>query len=601
MKSMLKIWSFIPARFAAMLAVALVGNGDLALGQTKGVEWKSSTLSPLFYGEGGSVADFDGDGHNDVFAGPRIFFGPEFTTQIAIGDSKTYNINGYSDNFFGFDADIDGDGDSDMLIQGFPGAAAHWYRNPGPAKARSGAWDRFLVMDVVDNESPMFTDVTGDGRPELVCIQDAKFGYAEIPSDPTTKWSFHSVSEAGPYQRFTHGIGVGDVNDDGRIDILSKDGWWEHPQVIENSAWAFHPFEFSAAGGAQMYAYDFDGDHRNEVVTSLAAHSYGLVVYKKKDPNGVDGWDRIDIMTDKADASPTRLAISQLHAIALEDMDGDGKLDIVTGKRFWAHNGHDPGENEPVLLVWFKAIVSSSGLRFVPNVIDDNSGVGTQVVCRDIDRNGLIDVLSVSKRGIHVLTQSVATGSQAGDVEGSKEKRTADKLISIADAIGGFRPAWTEDLPLNLDFETGDLRDWDGTGAAFFNQPVRGDTISVRLKDVKSQHHGEYWIGSSEIATDVGLGTLQCKPFKLTKPWISFLFAGGSSPECRIELIDDATDQVLYQHSSRNIDTMERVVVDAKAWAGKSIAVRLIDNNRESWGHINFDDLRIHDEEPKLK
>lgn len=579
---------------------SLLGSADILYGQSGAPEWKSATLSTLFYAEGGSVADFDGDGHNDVFAGPRIFFGPDYASQVAIGDSKTYNINGYSDNFFGFDADIDRDGDTDILIQGFPGAAAHWYRNPGPKLARSGPWERFAVMDVVDNESPMFTDVTGDGIPELVCIQDAKFGYAEIPADPTAKWAFHPVSEPGPYQRFTHGIGTGDVNDDGRIDILSKDGWWEHPQSITSAVWVFHPFEFSAAGGAQMYAYDFDGDKKNEVVTSLAAHSYGLAVYKKKDPNSADGWSRIDIMTDKADTSPTGLAISQLHAIALEDVDGDGKLDIVTGKRFWAHNGHDPGENEPVLLVWFKAIAGASGLRFVPNVIDDNSGVGTQVVCKDIDKNGLLDVLSISKRGIHVLTQWNANSKTVGNQSQKAIAAIAENTIAIKDNIGGFRPAWGTDTPMNMDFETGDLRDWEATGASFFNQPVKGDTVSLRIKDAKSLHQGDYWVGSSEIVTDVGLGTLQSKPFKISKPWVSFLFAGGASTECRIEIVDHSTGKTLYQYSSNNVDTLQRVVVDSKNWSNKAVFVRLVDNNRESWGHVNFDDLRLHDEEPKL-
>lgn len=553
--------------------------------------WEVKKLSPLFYSEGGTVADVDGDGAQDIIAGPRIYFGPDFVSTAELQESKPYNINGYSDYFFVFDADIDKDGDTDILVQGFPGAAAHWFRNPGKEKARLGKWERFVAMDIVDNESPCFADINGDSKPDLICCSAGKCGYIEIADDPTQKWTFRPVSAPGPYERFTHGIGIGDVNDDGRIDLMAKNGWWEQPETITDAEWKFHAFEFSAAGGAQMYAIDLDGDKRTEVITSLAAHSYGLCVYKKTNADSADAWTRIDIMTDKAESSPTGLAISQLHAIAMADMDGDGQLDIVTGKRFWAHNGHDPGENEPVLLVWFKPTPTKAGLRFAANLIDDNSGVGTQVVCRDINHDGKLDVLSASKRGVHLLLQS----NQRNATNPNTNTSIATNVVALNDSPRGFVPVKSDGSRLNLDFESGQLLDWTSTGAAFFNQPVKGDTISIRSKDVKSNHHGEYWIGSSEITTDVATGTLTSSPFAVSKPWCSFLFAGGSAKECRIEIVDFASGEILKSVSGNNEDTLRRVSLECNAWIGKSIQIRLVDESRESWGHVNFDDFRFHD------
>ena len=582
-------------------------------------QWHRHKISKLFHGEGGTLADLDADGHCDVVSGYQVFFGPDFKQTAKLFDSNPYNINGYSEYFFDFHYDIDSDGDQDILVVGFPGAASHWYRNPGKDTARRGLWERFTVLEVTDNESPMFEDITGDGRPELLCCNGGHFGYAEIPANPTDAWVFRAVSDSGPYQRFTHGIGFGDVNDDGYKDMLSKDGWWQNPGLDganpADKAWAFHPVGFSGPGGAQMHAVDLDGDGVTEVITSLAAHAYGLAVYKKSKGESDYRWDRIDVMTDRMETSPTGLAISQLHAVAVADIDGDGKLDILTGKRFWAHNGNDPGENELPMLVWFKPIALSGGLKFEPHVIDQDSGVGTQVTVEDADADGKLDILCSSKRGVVLLTHRAllsasknATEKTSDDANASstllherdKQGTVAESLIAITDDFGGLRPAWSSTESMNFDFETGDLRDWQAFGGAFFNQPVQGDTVAARGKGEVSGQQGEYWIGTSEIGTDVAMGTMTSKPFRVTKPFLSFLIGGGESALTRLEIVDSQTQKVLHTEHGRNSDTMLRVVIESKEWNGKAIEVRLVDESREGWGHIQFDDLRLHDARPNL-
>src|SRR5207244_5619326 len=83
--------------------------------------------------------------------------------------------NNYSDNFFAFVHDFNQDGWNDILIIGFPGQETGWYENP---KGADGHWQKHVVFDETDNESPTFIDLTGDGKPELVCSSKGCYGFA---------------------------------------------------------------------------------------------------------------------------------------------------------------------------------------------------------------------------------------------------------------------------------------------------------------------------------------------------------------------------------------------------------------------------------------
>ncbi len=363
-------------KFPLALLVALSGTLMVSGKDYLLHTFKKTRLSDKFWCEGANFGDFNHDGKGDIVSGPYWYEGPDFqkrheyypATQTfkkknAEGGEETIDgfegalgsNNAYSDNFFAFACDFNKDGWDDILILGFPGDISAWYENP---KGREGHWQKHIVLDVTDNESPTFTDLTGDGKPEIVCSSKGAYGYAEPDwSDPARTWKFHPISPNNKYGRFTHGMGVGDVNGDGRTDLLEKDGWWEQPKSLAGDpVWTFHPFKFGT-GGAQMYAYDVNGDGLNDVITSIAAHGYGLSWYEQVKQNGETTFQEHVILEKEKKPNPYGATFSQLHAVDLIDMDGDGVKDIVTGKRFWAHGAHgDVDPTDPAVIYWFQIV-----------------------------------------------------------------------------------------------------------------------------------------------------------------------------------------------------------------------------------------------------
>ena len=175
-------------------------------------------LTDVFYGEGANMGDFNGDGVSDLVYGPHWYEGPDFETAHAYYEPVAFDVERYSDHFFPFAVDFNNDGRQDVFLIGFPGKTARWYENPGETE---GYWPVHIVYNFVGNESPAWTDITGDGRPELICTDGGKYGYASPNWDDMTQpWTFHPLSPDNEYHHFTHGMGVGDVNGDGYDDII---------------------------------------------------------------------------------------------------------------------------------------------------------------------------------------------------------------------------------------------------------------------------------------------------------------------------------------------------------------------------------------------
>jgi hypothetical protein len=402
---------------AVLLALSVTAAAFAAAPRT--LAFRKVALTHQYWADGIHAADFDGDGQPDIVAGPFWYRGPDFRTRYAFFEPIPQVLEKNPTNsMFSFPYDFNGDGHTDILVLGrVLFHEAFWYENPGPAAALQpdSRWKKHFVSRRVFGESPLFGDVDGDGRPELVSISGEtandkikQWGwYAPDRADPAKPWRFHPVTGKAEFHHYYHGQGIGDIDGDGRTDLVLNEGWWQQPPPSSppGTLWKKHPFVFSTdRGGAQMLVADVNGDGRADVVTAKNAHGWGLSWFEqRRDAAGTISFVERRMMGTRDEEKTFGVAFSQPHALALADLDGDGLPDVVTGKRRWAHG--PTGDVEPMATPVNYAFLlrrdpaAPGGARFVPQLIDDDSGLGTQVTVTDVDRDGVPDVLTASKLG----------------------------------------------------------------------------------------------------------------------------------------------------------------------------------------------------------
>ncbi len=358
---------------------------DEASGDAPAISFRRVQIDAAFRSEGVAVADFDRDGRLDIATGNILYLGPDWRPRPMLAAAKAYRPEEYSNEFLCFDEDLDRDGWIDLIVVGFPGAKTRWLRNPGKA---GGPWPEFLAVERTGNESPDWLDADKDGRKELVFVSEKGMAFARPGKDPTKPWPIQVIaSPADP--RPAHGLGVGDINGDGRADVLCAEGWWEGP-AHPTKRWTFHKAKLGYEAAAQLVALDVDGDGNADVASS-AAHRYGMWWHEQTPA----GWVPHDI----------DMTMSQLHALHAADIDGDGKPELVTGKRFWAHREGDEGIDDPAILCWFEIKRDGGRVSWVRHDIDYDSGVGLHFRIVDIDGDGLPDIVTSNKKGVYVFMQ----------------------------------------------------------------------------------------------------------------------------------------------------------------------------------------------------
>ena len=328
----------LTTRWIVVLAAILVRTAAVVATE---VEWEHVVVDPTFRSEGVATADVDRDGMIDILVGDVWYEAPAFDPH-AIRPPGAYQFDeGYSNAFSVWAYDVNRDGWQDQIVVGFPGKPLHWYENPQTAP---GLWRESVIHHEASNESPFMGTLTGDERPEIVLGSERRLGSLTVPANNFRgKWKFRALSEPGdPKQNgaavYYHGLGRGDVNGDGHADVVIPHGWYEAPADGDlASDWTFHPLQtwddqgMKPPPAAHIFVDDLDLDGDGDLLMS-SAHNYGI-------------WWLENLQGDRFHVHVIDRQYSQTHALAFVDIDGDGQKDLVTGKRFFAHNGRDTARN----------------------------------------------------------------------------------------------------------------------------------------------------------------------------------------------------------------------------------------------------------------
>ena len=389
--------------------VSVVPHSSFGASASKPVKFITHRLGS-FRSEACGVGDFNNDGRIDIVAGPYWYQAPSWkphqyrSLEGKVDEKgKTYAVDengkGYWDDFMNLPLDVDGDGLLDVVTCCWFSRQIDWHRNTGPS---GGQWPVILGEKNGNYECGDLWDIDGDGRNHeiLAHTKDTKWYEAGTRPDGKRGLIRHDVSKN---QRLFGG-GVGDVNGDGRPDIVRPDAWYEGPADPRKGPWKEHPLavgsltEGQAEHTPQIWIYDVDADGLNDIVTS-SAHKHGLFWYKQMR----DG-KKLSFKQHLIDKS-----WSQVHSITLADMDADGDLDIVTGKRFFAHNGNDPDAHSPLGVYWYE-LDRTGAIRWTQHIISRGERIGSSlsIPVVDIDGDGDLDVVVTGKWGGPVLFENTA-------------------------------------------------------------------------------------------------------------------------------------------------------------------------------------------------
>lgn len=395
--------SVMPAMLAMLAAVAHAQSGP---GFEKHLLNAESEFSAA------TAIDINQDGHIDIVCGAWWYEAPHWTAHRF---REVEQIRGRYDDYSNLPMDVDQDGDLDIISVNYRSSSLYWCRNPGPAHLGE-LWESVIIDRPGTSETGRLVDIDGDGQLDILPSGTSFAAWYQWRPDSTGKQFF--ARRDLPVEMIGHGIGAGDLNGDGRVDLVSPNGWAEAPEDRVQGRWTWHPeFRLADDCGLPILCYDVDGDGDTDLVWGRG-HDIGLYWTEQvSEEQSSIRWVAQAALDEALQATPLGSAISQTkwlthaidtswsnaHTLMLADIDGDGNDDLVAGKRFMGHDGKDPGENDPLSLQWYAFDRQSKTWQSHWISYAGSCGIDLDSTCVDLDADGDIDILAPSRAGLHWL------------------------------------------------------------------------------------------------------------------------------------------------------------------------------------------------------